>query len=55
MRRASDMILHNLPAVSFQPIRTLAAAAGVSPLTVIRLVRKWDYDGYTDFQNAVRS
>ena len=55
MRRASDVILRNLPAVSFQPIRTLAASAGVSPLTVIRLVRKWGYDGYTDFQNAVRS
>jgi hypothetical protein len=25
------------------------ASAGVSPLTVIRLARKWGYEGYTDF------
>lgn len=54
LRRASDAILRDLQFVAFQPIRKIATAAGVSPLTIIRLSRKWGYEGYTDFQNAVR-
>jgi DNA-binding MurR/RpiR family transcriptional regulator len=54
MRRASDMILRDLQSIPFQSIRKLSASAGVSPLTVIRLARKWGYEGYTDFQTAVR-
>ncbi len=54
MRRASDTILRDLRLIPFQSIRKLSASAGVSPLTVIRLTRKWGYEGYTDFQTAVR-
>jgi DNA-binding MurR/RpiR family transcriptional regulator len=36
-------------------VARLAAAAGVSPPTVIRLVAKLEFDGYPDFQQSLKS
>ncbi len=54
MRRASLYIRQSLPEIPFCSIRKLANLAGVSPLTIIRLTRVWGFDGYPDFQAAVR-
>jgi len=55
MRQASSYIQQNLSDIAFQPIRNLAKLTGVSPLTIIRLTRKWGFEGYPDFQKAVRA
>ena len=53
--QASSYIQHNLSDIAFQPIRNLAKLIGVSPLTIIRLIRKWGFEGYPNFQKAVRA
>ena len=38
-----------------EPVAKLAAAAGVSPPTVIRLAAKLEFDGYAEFQRSLKS
>ena len=55
LQKASAFIIRNLANIPFQSIRDIAALTGVSPLSIIRLTRKWGYSGYPEFQTAVRN
>ncbi|WP_438997736.1 MurR/RpiR family transcriptional regulator [Candidatus Puniceispirillum sp.] len=55
LQKASAVIIRGLADVPFQSIRELATLTGVSPLSIIRLTRKWGYSGYPAFQRAVRA
>lgn len=50
----SDIILHNYPVSGLGSITALADAANVSSPTVGRLVQKLGFDGFSEFQNALR-
>ena len=43
------------PVLGLEPVAKLAAAAGVSAPTVIRLVSKLSFDSYADFQQSLKS
>lgn len=53
-RQLAGHILANYPVAALGSITALAAAAGVSSPTVVRLVQKLGYKGYPDFQRALR-
>ena len=53
-RQLASHILSNYPVAALGSITALAAAAGVSSPTVVRLVQKLGYKGYPDFQRALR-
>ena len=55
MRQAAAAILLDYDQIPFASIRQLAGQAGVSTLTVIRLVRALGFAGYRDFQAAVKA
>ena len=55
LQKASAVIIRGLADIPFQSIRELAALTDVSPLSIIRLTRKWGYSGYPEFQSAVRA
>ena len=54
MQQASSYILSHLLEIPFESIRSLAKNSRVSPLTIIRLTRRWGFAGYRDFQAATR-
>jgi len=53
-RQLSDVILQNYPVSALGTITSLAETASVSTPTVARLVQKLGFDGFSDFQNALR-
>ena len=53
-RQLASHILSNYPVAALGSITALAAAAGVSSPTVVRLVQKLGYKGYPDFQRGLR-
>lgn len=55
MRQAAAAILLDYDQIPFASIRQLAGQAGVSTLTLIRLVRALGFAGYRDFQAAVKA
>lgn len=53
-RQLASHILSNYPVAALGSITALAKAGGVSSPTVVRLVQKLGYKGYSDFQRALR-
>ncbi|MEP1442007.1 MAG: MurR/RpiR family transcriptional regulator [Hyphomicrobiales bacterium] len=53
-RQLSDVILQNYPVSGLGTITTLASAAKVSTPTVARLVQKLGFNGFPDFQRALK-
>ena len=53
-RQLSDVILQNYPVSGLGSNTSLAEAANVSTPTVARLVQKLGYNGYPEFQQALR-
>src|SRR6056297_898102 len=53
-RQLSGVLMRDYPVGGLQSITRIAEAAGVSTPTVIRLVRKLGFDGFPDFQAALR-
>lgn len=53
-RQLASHILTHYPVAALGSITALARAGGVSSPTVVRLVQKLGYKGYSDFQRALR-
>lgn len=53
-RQLSDVILQNYPVSGLGSITTLAETARVSTPTVARLIQKLGFEGYPEFQRALR-
>ena len=53
-RQLASHILTHYPVAALSSITALAKAGGVSSPTVVRLVQKLGYQGYSDFQRALR-
>lgn len=53
-RQLASVLLQDYPMGGLQSITKLAAAAGVSTPTVIRMARKLGFDGFPDLQDALR-
>jgi DNA-binding MurR/RpiR family transcriptional regulator len=49
-RKVARILMADYPVGGLDPIAKLAAAAGVSAPTVVRLVAKLEFDGYPEFQ-----
>jgi DNA-binding MurR/RpiR family transcriptional regulator len=54
-RKVARALMADYPVGGLEPVAKLAAAAGVSPPTVIRLVAKLEFDGYAEFQQSLKS
>jgi DNA-binding MurR/RpiR family transcriptional regulator len=54
-RKVARVLLAQYPVGGLEPIAKLAADAGVSPPTVVRLVNKLDFDSYAGFQASLKS
>ena len=54
-RKVARALLAEYPVRGLQPIAKLAAAAGVSAPTVVRLVSKLSFDSYAGFQRSLNS
>jgi DNA-binding MurR/RpiR family transcriptional regulator len=54
-RKVARALLAEYPVRGLQPIAKLAAAAGVSAPTVVRLVSKLSFDSYAAFQRSLKS
>jgi DNA-binding MurR/RpiR family transcriptional regulator len=54
-RRVARALMADYPVAGLGPVAKLAAAAGVSAPTVVRLVTKLSFDGYADFQQSLKS
>ena len=54
-RKVARVLLADYPVRGLEPVAKLAAEAGVSAPTVIRLVTKLEFDSYGDFQQALKS
>ncbi|MFV0358704.1 MurR/RpiR family transcriptional regulator [Tropicimonas sp.] len=54
-RQLAVALLQDYPMAGLQSITRLAATATVSTPTVIRMVRKLGFDGFPDFQEALRA
>jgi DNA-binding MurR/RpiR family transcriptional regulator len=54
-RKVARALMAEYPVRGLQPVAKLAAAAGVSAPTVIRLVSKLSFDSYADFQLSLKS
>jgi DNA-binding MurR/RpiR family transcriptional regulator len=54
-RKVARALMADYPVGGLEPVARLAAAAGVSPPTVVRLVAKLEFDGYADFQQSLKS
>jgi len=54
-RKVARTLLAQYPVRGLEPVAKLAAAAGVSAPTVVRLVSKLSFDGYADFQRSLKS
>jgi DNA-binding MurR/RpiR family transcriptional regulator len=53
-RKCASVLLANYPVAGLQTVAAVAAAAGVSGPTVLRLVTKLGFSGYGDFQKELR-
>ncbi len=53
-RRAARGLLGNYPLLGLAPVAEFAAAAGVSPATIVRFVAQLGFKSYPDFQRALR-
>jgi len=54
-RKVARALMAEYPVRGLEPVAKLAAAAGVSAPTVIRLVSKLSFDSYGDFQASLKS
>lgn len=54
-RKVARALMADYPVGGLHPVAKLAAAAGVSPPTVVRLVAKLGFDGYAEFQQSLKS
>ena len=54
-RKVARALMADYPVGGLDPVAKLAAAAGVSPPTVVRLVAKLGFDGYAEFQHSLKS
>lgn len=54
-RKVARALLAEYPVRGLEPVAKLAAAAGVSAPTVIRLVSKLSFDSYAEFQQSLKS
>ena len=54
-RKIVRVLLADYPVRGLEPVAKLAADAGVSAPTVLRLISKLNFDGYPDFQQALKS
>jgi DNA-binding MurR/RpiR family transcriptional regulator len=54
-RKVARALMSDYPVAGLEPVAKLAAAAGVSPPTVVRLVAKLGFDGYAEFQQSLKT
>jgi DNA-binding MurR/RpiR family transcriptional regulator len=54
-RRVADVVVSDPEAVAFGTVATVAAAAGASGATVVRLAARLGFDGFAALQDAVQS
>lgn len=54
-RKVARALMAGYPVRGLDPVAKLAAAAGVSGPTVVRLVSKLSFDSYADFQQSLKS
>jgi DNA-binding MurR/RpiR family transcriptional regulator len=54
-RKVARALMADYPVAGLDPVAKLAAAAGVSPPTVVRLVAKLGFDGHAEFQQSLKS
>lgn len=54
-RKVARALMAEYPVRGLQPVAKLAAAAGVSAPTVVRLVSKLSFDSYASFQRSLKS
>ena len=54
-RKIVRILLADYPVRGLEPVAKLAADAGVSAPTVLRLISKLEFDSYADFQEALKS
>ncbi len=54
-RKVARSLLAGYPVLGLEPVARLAATAGVSAPTVLRLAAKLGYDSYADFQQSLKS
>jgi DNA-binding MurR/RpiR family transcriptional regulator len=54
-RKVARVLLAGYPVSGLEPVAKLAARAGVSPPTVVRLVSKLDFDSYGGFQKSLKT
>ena len=54
-RKVARALMAEYPVRGLQPVAKLAAAAGVSAPTVVRLVSKLSFDSYAGFQRSLKS
>lgn len=54
-RKVARALIAGYPVRGLEPVAKLAAAAGVSGPTVIRLVSKLSFESYADFQQSLKS
>jgi DNA-binding MurR/RpiR family transcriptional regulator len=54
-RKVARVLLADYPVRGLEPVAKLAAEAGVSAPTVIRLVTKLEFDSYADFQQSLKA
>jgi DNA-binding MurR/RpiR family transcriptional regulator len=54
-RKVARVLMAEYPVRGLQPVAKLAAAAGVSAPTVVRLVSKLSFDSYAGFQRSLKS
>ncbi len=54
-RKVVRALMADYPVRGLEPVARLAAAAGVSPPTVLRLAGKLGFDSYADFQQSLKA
>lgn len=54
-KRAARALTSNYPAAGLDTVKGLALRAGVSTATVVRFVQSLEFDGYREFQEALRT
>lgn len=54
-RKPARLLLGNYPVVGLEPLATFSQRADVSHPTILRFIAKLGYEGYADFQAALRS
>lgn len=54
-RKVARVLLSEYPVRGLEPIAKLAADAGVSAPTVVRLISKLDFDSHADFKQSLKS